>query len=125
LSRQFALRGLNNECFMAETIEIAVPIEEIEAQHFETPDRVPVIPAIAHRSRVPKVGVRFRDYYAETMLHTQILAQKWLMENIRTDAHSITGAWVGADAVGRALGVFQHGNTIRFLVIEGRQHPFF
>jgi uroporphyrinogen decarboxylase len=91
---------------MAEIIEIAVPIEEIEArrervtkaQRFETPDRVPVIPAIAHRLMVPKVGVRFRDYYAdpETMLRTQILAQKWLMENIRTDAHSITGAWVGA-----------------------------
>ena len=91
---------------MAEIIEIAVPIEEIEArrvrvtqaQHFETPDRVPVIPGIAHRSLVPRVGVRFRDYYAdpETMLRTQILAQKWLMENIRTDAHSITGAWTGA-----------------------------
>jgi uroporphyrinogen decarboxylase len=43
-------------------------------------------------------GVRFRDYYAdpETMLRTQILAQKWLLENVRTDAHAITGAWVGA-----------------------------
>jgi uroporphyrinogen decarboxylase len=89
-----------------EVIEIAVPIEEIEARRervnkakrFETPDRVPVIPAIAHRLLVPQVGVRFKDYYAdpETMLRTQILAQKWLMENIRTDAHSITGAWVGA-----------------------------
>jgi uroporphyrinogen decarboxylase len=89
-----------------EVIEIAVPIEEIQARRervekakrFETPDRVPVIPAIAHRLLVPQVGVRFKDYYAdpETMLRTQILAQKWLMENIRTDAHSITGAWVGA-----------------------------
>lgn len=91
---------------MAEIIEIAVPVDEIEArrervtqaQRFETPDRVPVIPAIAHRFLVPKVGVRFRDYYAdpEIMLRTQILAQKWLMEHIRTDAHNITGAWVGA-----------------------------
>jgi uroporphyrinogen decarboxylase len=89
-----------------EVIEIAVPIEEIEARRervtkakrFETPDRVPVIPAIAHRLLVPQVGVSFRDYYSdpETMLRTQILAQKWLMENIRTDAYSITGAWVGA-----------------------------
>ncbi|MGQ9889620.1 MAG: uroporphyrinogen decarboxylase family protein [Aggregatilineales bacterium] len=89
-----------------ELIEIAVPIEEIEARRervtkakrFETPDRVPVIPAIAHRLLVPQVGVRFRDYYSdpETMLRTQILAQKWLMENIATDAYSITGAWVGA-----------------------------
>jgi uroporphyrinogen decarboxylase len=30
------------------------------------------------------------------MLRTQILAQKWLMENVRTDAYSITGPWVGA-----------------------------
>lgn len=91
---------------MPEIIEIAVPIEEIEARRervektrrFETPDRVPVIPAIAHRLMVPQVGVSFRDYYAdpETMLRTQILCQKWLLENVRTDAYSITGAWTGA-----------------------------
>jgi uroporphyrinogen-III decarboxylase len=91
---------------MPTVIEIAVPIEEIEARRervskarqFETPDRVPVIPAIAHRLLVPQVGVRFRDYYndPEIMLRTQILAQKWLLENVRTDAYSITGAWVGA-----------------------------
>ena len=87
-------------------IEIGVPVEEIEARRarveaarrFERPDRVPVIPAIAHRFLVPQVGVRFRDYYAdpETMLRTQILAQKWLMENVRTDAYAITGPWTGA-----------------------------
>lgn len=91
---------------MAKVVEIEVSVEEIEARHervdrakkFEIPDRVPVIPALAHRFLVPMVGVRFRDYYGdpETMLRTQIMAQKWLMENIRTDAHSITGAWVGA-----------------------------
>jgi uroporphyrinogen decarboxylase len=91
---------------MPEIIEIAVPIEEIEARRervekakrFETPDRVPVIPAISHRFLVPKVGVSFRDYYSdpETMLRTQILCQKWLFENVRTDAYSITGAWTGA-----------------------------
>ncbi len=91
---------------MPDVIEIAVPIEEIEARRervekarrFEMPDRVPVIPAIAHRFLVPKVGVSFRDYYSdpETMLRTQILCQKWLLENVRTDAYSITGAWVGA-----------------------------
>jgi uroporphyrinogen decarboxylase len=83
-----------------------VPVEEIEARrrrveaarNFELPDRVPVIPAIAHRFLIPKVGVKFRDYYAdpEVMLRTQLLAQKWLLENVRTDAHSITGPWVGA-----------------------------
>ncbi|MEJ2636050.1 MAG: uroporphyrinogen decarboxylase family protein [Calditrichia bacterium] len=91
---------------MKDIIEIEIPAEEIakreerirKAKHFEKPDRVPVVPAIAHRLLVPQVGVRFRDYYRdpETMLRTQILAQKWLMENIRTDAYSITGAWVGA-----------------------------
>lgn len=91
---------------MPEIIEIAVPIEEIEARRervekakrFETPDRVPVIPAISHRFMVPQVGVSFRDYYSdpETMLRTQILCQKWLFENVRTDAYSITGAWTGA-----------------------------
>lgn len=91
---------------MPHIIEIAVPIEEIEARRlrlekarrFEAPDRVPVIPALAHRFLVPKTGVLFRDYYGgpEVMLRTQILAQKWLMENIRTDAYSITGPWVGA-----------------------------
>jgi len=91
---------------MPDVIEIAVPMEEIEARRervartkrFETPDRVPVIPALAHRFLVPKVGVHFREYYGdpETMLRTQILCQKWLFENVRTDAYSITGAWVGA-----------------------------
>ena len=91
---------------MAKIIEIGVPIEEIERRkarvlkthRFEPTDRIPVIPAIAHRFLVPKVGVSFRDYYQdpETMLRTQILAQKWLMESIRTDAYSITGPWVGA-----------------------------
>ncbi len=91
---------------MVEVIEIGVPIEEIAARRarveaakrFEMPDRVPVIPAIAHRLLVPAVGVRFKDYYAdpETMLRTQILAQKWLFEHVRTDQYSITGAWVGA-----------------------------
>ena len=91
---------------MSEIIEIGVSIDEIEtrkervtrAKNFETPDRVPVVPALAHRFLVPIVGGRFSDYYRdpETMLRTQLLAQKWLMENIRTDAYSITGAWVGA-----------------------------
>lgn len=91
---------------MKDVIEIKVPQEEIEkrrirvtkAKRFETPDRVPVIPAIAHRFLIPQVGIKFSDYYRdpEIMLRTQIMAQKWLMENVRTDAYSITGAWVGA-----------------------------
>ncbi len=90
---------------MAEIIEIEVPIEEITAREervtktkrFEIPDRVAVIPAINYRYLLPKIGVRFRDYYndPEVMLRSQIFGQKWLMENVKTDAHSITGAWVG------------------------------
>lgn len=90
---------------MAKIIEINVQIEEIAAREervaktkrFETPDRVAVIPAINYRFLLPKIGVRFQDYYAdpETMLRAQILGQKWLMENVKTDAYSITGAWVG------------------------------
>jgi uroporphyrinogen decarboxylase len=91
---------------MADIIEIGISTEELDtrrrrilqAKRLETPDRVPVIPAIAHRYLVPKVNVRFKDYYAdpETMLRTQLLSQQWLLENIRTDAYSITGPWVGA-----------------------------
>ncbi len=91
---------------MPKVIEIGVSIDEVEsrkervlqAKNFGTPDRVPVVPALATRFLVPMVGVSFGEYYRDpqTMLRTQILAQKWLMENIRTDAYSITGAWVGA-----------------------------
>jgi uroporphyrinogen-III decarboxylase len=90
---------------MAEVIEIGVDIEEIEARRervarakrFEPTDRVPVIPAINYRFLLPAIGVRFADYFGdpEVMLRSQILGQKWLMEHVRTDAHSITGAWVG------------------------------
>lgn len=90
---------------MAHVIEIGVPIEEIaarqqrvsQAKRFEMPDRVPVMPAINYRYLLPKIGVRFRDYYhdPEVMLRAQIMGQKWLMEHIETDAYSITGAWVG------------------------------
>ena len=90
---------------MTHVIEIGVPVEEIAARQdrvdrtkrFEPPDRVAVIPAINTRYLLPKIGVRFADYFGdpEVMLRSQILGQKWLMENIKTDACSITGAWVG------------------------------
>jgi len=91
---------------MAEVIEIGVSYEDIlarkelvqAARRFEQPDRVPVLPAVAYRYLLPRIGVPFRSYFGdpEAMLRAQILGQKWLMENIRTDAHSITGAWTGA-----------------------------
>jgi uroporphyrinogen-III decarboxylase len=90
---------------MTGIIEIEVSIEEIAAREervtrtkrFETPDRVAVIPAINYRYLLPVIGVRFRDYYndPDVMLRSQILGQKWLMENVKTDAYSVTGAWVG------------------------------
>ncbi len=90
---------------MAEILEIDVSIEELEARkerlarvrRFEKPDRVPVLPSINYRYLLPKIGVPFRDYYAdpEVMLRSQILAQKWLLENVKTDQYSLTGAWVG------------------------------
>ena len=97
------LYSFNN---MSEIIEIGVPIEEIDARRervrrtkkFESTDRVAVIPAINYRFLLPALGVRFEDYYGdpEVMLRSQILGQKWLLENVRTDQHAITGAWVGA-----------------------------
>jgi uroporphyrinogen-III decarboxylase len=90
---------------MTGVIEIGVSIEEIhtreeriaKTKRFEIPDRVAVIPAINFRYLLPAIGVSFRDYYndPEVMLRSQILGQKWLIENVKTDAHSITGAWVG------------------------------
>jgi len=58
---------------MPEVIEIGVPCEEIEAcrervtkaKRFDTPDRVPVMPALAHRFLVPTVGVRFKGYCSD------------------------------------------------------------
>jgi uroporphyrinogen decarboxylase len=86
-------------------IEINVPFEEIETRaerlkkvrNLEAVDRIPVTPAINFRYLIPKVNVSFHDYYSnpESMLYSQILGQKWLMENIATDQCTVTGHWVG------------------------------
>ena len=86
-----------------DVIEIGVSIEDLAerevriatAKRFETPDRIPVLPAINTRYWLPKIGVSFGDYFTdpETMLHSQILGYKWLMENIRTDQFNILGSW--------------------------------
>jgi uroporphyrinogen-III decarboxylase len=93
---------------MPKVIEIGVTIEEIAAREervaktkrFEQlpGGRVPVWPAINYRYLLPMIGGDFREYYSdpETMLRSQILGQKWLMEHVKTDQHTITGAWVGA-----------------------------
>lgn len=87
-------------------IEIRVPVEEIEArrlrvqaaQQFQPVDRVPVILNINYRYLLPQIGVGFREYYndPEVMLRAQLMAQKWLLENVNSDQHTITGSWLAA-----------------------------
>lgn len=56
---------------MSSVIEINLPIDEIEkrrervtkAKNFQETDRIPVIPGIAHRFLIPKVGVSFIFLY--------------------------------------------------------------
>lgn len=89
---------------MADLIEIGVPYEEIlarkervaRAKRFAVTDRIPVIPSINYTYLLPVIGVRFKDYFAdpEVMLRSQLLAQKWLLEHIKTDQSDITGAWL-------------------------------
>lgn len=86
-------------------IEINVPVEEVAARaerlqkalSLEPVDRVPVTPAINFRYLIPKAHTTFREYFSdpETMLRSQILGQKWLMENVATDQYAVTGHWVG------------------------------
>jgi uroporphyrinogen-III decarboxylase len=86
-----------------DVIEICISIDELAeretriatAKRFETPDRIPVLPAINTRYWLPKIGVSFGEYFAdpETMLRSQILGHKWLMENIHTDQFNILGSW--------------------------------
>ncbi len=91
---------------MNKIIEIDLSVEELEkrkeriekTKKFETPDRVAVLPGLALRFLIPQIGASFKKYYSdpEEMLRAQIYAQKWVLENVKTDAYSITGAWVGA-----------------------------
>ena len=90
-----------------ETTEIGVPIDEIRrredrvlaVKRFEEPDRVPVLPAVG----VPLPPSQDRSALSarttgipRSCCARRSMGQKWLMENIRTDAYSITGAWTGA-----------------------------
>jgi uroporphyrinogen-III decarboxylase len=120
---------------MTKITEIDVPVEEIEARRerveaarrFEEPDRVPVIPALAHRFLIPQVGTEFRDYYAdpETMLRTQILAQKWLLEiflnDLRIHEFQGFGYKVDLDHIASVMGgkVVLLGNVNPMLIHSG------
>ena len=82
-------------------ITIALPYKEIlarkerwdRANRFEIPDRVPVLHYIGARYWLPLIGYanRFNEYTEEpgTMLKCQLLGQKWILENVRSDFHKI------------------------------------
>ncbi len=80
---------------MNKIIEIGVPIDEIEARQdrlgkvaaFKEVDSVPVLLGVDPWFWLPKIGVSFSDYYAdpELMLRSQILGQKWMFENLKSD----------------------------------------
>jgi uroporphyrinogen-III decarboxylase len=79
--------------------EIAAREERVaKAKQFETPWRSGSVGRRSITKLLPMIGGDFREYYndPETMLRSQILGQKWLMEHVKTDQHTITGAWVGA-----------------------------
>ncbi|MBN1835913.1 MAG: hypothetical protein JW820_08680 [Spirochaetales bacterium] len=84
-----------------EVIRIDLPYAEIEqraarwnkALRFEQADRVPVLHYIGSRYWLPLIGygTRFREYLGDpaTMLKCQLLGQKWILENVRSDFHKI------------------------------------
>ena len=83
------------------TIHIQIPYREIEqrekrwqkALRFERPDRVPVLHYIGARYWLPLIGYgeKFHQYTGDprTMLECQLLGQKWILENVKSDFHRI------------------------------------
>ena len=63
------------------------------AVSFEEPDRIPVLHYIGSRYWLPIIGYdnRFDDYLNDpkTMLETQLLGQKWILENVKSDFYKI------------------------------------
>jgi uroporphyrinogen-III decarboxylase len=84
-----------------EKIAIKLPYRELLARkerwdkaiRFEQPDRVPVLHYIGSRYWLPLIGYADRiDEYtsnARTMLKCQLLGQKWILENVKSDFHKI------------------------------------
>lgn len=84
-----------------EKISIKLPYGELlsrkerwdKATRFETPDRVPVLHYIGARYWLPLIGYADRiDQYTgdpRTMLKCQLLGQKWILENVKSDFHKI------------------------------------
>ena len=109
------------------TIPIAISYEEIqarqrrcEAANLRQPhDRVPVLFYIGSRYWLPLIGYadRFGDYANDpkTMLECQLMGQKWILENVKSDFHRIVlypdFMWVeDADAFG-AKTMFQTSDS--------------
>ena len=64
-----------------------------KAVNFKKPDRIPVLHYIGSRYWLSIIGYenRFNDYLNEprTMLEAQLLGQKWILENVKSDFHKI------------------------------------
>ena len=64
-----------------------------KAVNFEQPDRIPVLQYLGSRYWLGEIGYgdRFTEYFedAGTMLKCQLLGQKWILENVKSDFHKI------------------------------------
>lgn len=82
-------------------IDVKLPYREIlertarwdKAVSFQQPDRVPVLHYIGSRFWLPLIGYADRiDRYIgdpHTMLECQLLGQKWILENVKSDFHKV------------------------------------
>jgi len=80
-------------------IKINISSKELEERklrcemqrNFKKPDRVPVVPILDAWYWLPKIGKTYREYFssAKEMLECQLLAQKWYLENIKSDLYEI------------------------------------
>ena len=110
-----------------EKILIKLPYSELlsrkerwdKAIRFERPDRVPVLHYIGSRFWLPLIGYADKiDQYTGdplTMLRCQLLGQKWILENVKSDFHKIVCypdfMWVeDVDSFG-AKTVFPHNDS--------------
>jgi uroporphyrinogen-III decarboxylase len=81
------------------TIKINISSKELEERRlrcemqrqFKKPDRVPVVPILDAWYWLSKIGKSYKEYFssAKSMLECQLLAQKWFLENIRSDLYKI------------------------------------
>jgi len=80
-------------------IDINISSKELEERklrcemqrNFKKPDRVPVVPILDAWYWLPKIGKIYKEYFssAKSMLECQLTAQKWYLENIKSDLYEI------------------------------------